>query len=83
MAKNSRPTGNKRARERAQQQRQTEKQARRLESKQRGKSEPLAAGNGGEDPDIAGITAGPQPRPDWLLEMDAEKEAAENTEETS
>jgi hypothetical protein len=80
MAKNARPTSNKRAREKAQQERQKEKHQRRLEAKER-KGSPLAAGSsGGEDPDIAGIRPGPQPRPDWLQEMDAEEAEADDSE---
>jgi hypothetical protein len=55
----SRPTQHKRARERARQEKQKEKTARRLEAKSRPKT---TAGNG-EDPDIAGIVPGPQPSP--------------------
>lgn len=82
MAKNTRPTSNKRAREKAQQERQKEKQQRRLEAKERKES---ATGNdaGGEDPDIAGIRPGPQPRPDWLLELDAENEGADEADGAS
>jgi hypothetical protein len=58
----SRPTQNKRARERAKQEKQQQKAARRLESKQRRAAEP-AVGAGGDDPDIAGIVPGPQPSP--------------------
>jgi hypothetical protein len=58
----SRPTQNKRARERAKQEKQQQKAARRLESKQRRAAESSAVGNG-EDPDIAGIVPGPQPSP--------------------
>jgi hypothetical protein len=58
---NSRPTQNKRARERARQERQQMKAARRAESKQRKDSAPK--NEGGEDPDIAGIVPGPQPSP--------------------
>jgi hypothetical protein len=58
----SRPTQNKRARERAKQEKQQQKAARRLESKQRRAAEP-AVGPGGDDPDIAGIVPGPQPSP--------------------
>jgi hypothetical protein len=57
----SRPTQNKRARERARQERQEMKAARRAEVKLRKANEPAAAG--GEDPDIAGIKPGPQPNP--------------------
>lgn len=57
----SRPTQNKRARERARQERQQAKAARRLESKNRKAAQPAAAN--GEDPDIAGIVPGPQRSP--------------------
>jgi hypothetical protein len=57
----SRPTQNKRARERARQERQQMKAARRLEAKQRKASAPDSPT--GEDPDIAGIVPGPQPSP--------------------
>lgn len=57
----SRPTQNKRARERARQERQQNKAARRLEAKaKKHTAEPTAPG---EDPDIAGIVPGPQPSP--------------------
>ena len=57
----SRPTQNKRARERARQEKQQAKAARRLEAKTRKASNPAASGD--EDPDIAGIVPGPQPSP--------------------
>ena len=57
----SRPTQNKRARERARQEKQQNKQARRLELKSRQANQAPAAQ--GEDPDIAGIVPGPQPSP--------------------
>lgn len=57
----SRPTQNKRARERARQERQQNKAARRLEAK--AKKQTSSPGNPGEDPDIAGIVPGPQPSP--------------------
>jgi hypothetical protein len=57
----SRPTQNKRARERAKQEKQQQKAARRLEAKQRRAANPLP--RQGEDPDIAGIVPGPQPSP--------------------
>jgi hypothetical protein len=57
----SRPTQNKRARERARQEKQQAKAARRLEAKSRKANSPAAAGD--EDPDIAGIVPGPQPSP--------------------
>jgi hypothetical protein len=58
----SRPTQNKRARERAKQEKQQQKAARRLETKQRRAAEP-SGGSDGDDPDIAGIVPGPQPSP--------------------
>jgi hypothetical protein len=59
VVQKSRPTQNKRARERARQERQQHKAQRRLEAKQRKAELPPAAE--GEDPDIAGIVPGPQP----------------------
>ncbi len=69
----SRPTQNKRARERARQEKQQQKTARRLESKNRKAVRPA----GGEDPDIAGIVPGPQPSPwgeDLLVEEQEQEE---------
>ena len=64
MAKNSHPTGNKRARERAQAERNKEKAVKRLERKERkANAEPRPEG---EDPDLAGMQPGAQPRPDLL-----------------
>jgi hypothetical protein len=57
----SRPTQNKRARERARQEKQQQKAARRLEKSQRDVTKPSSTD--GEDPDIAGIVPGPQPSP--------------------
>jgi hypothetical protein len=62
IVQKSRPTQLKRARERARQEKQQQKAARRLEAKARRANEPGAAANG-EDPDIAGIVPGPQPSP--------------------
>jgi hypothetical protein len=76
MPKDGRAAAHKRAREKAQQARQKEKQARRLENKERKGSGDAS----GEDPDIAGIVPGPQPRPDWLGDADtgdAETEEAD------
>lgn len=67
----SRPTQNKRARERARQERRQMKEARRQEAKQR-KSTGLPVAPG-EDPDIAGIVPGPQPSP-WGDDVDADAE---------
>jgi hypothetical protein len=58
----SRPTQLKRARERARQEKQQQKTARRLEAKSRRASESPNSPEG-EDPDIAGIVPGPQPSP--------------------
>lgn len=70
----SRPTQNKRARERARQERRQMKEARRQEAKHRkGPGSPVAPG---EDPDIAGIVPGPQASP-WGDEVEVE-EAAED-----
>lgn len=83
MAKTSRPTAQKRAREKARMERQKEKEARRAENKERRANvQPRAEG---EDPDIAGIRPGPQPLPDeWgplptdvLTEEDEEQEENE------
>ena len=71
MAKKSRPTFQKREKEKARQQRQRDKEARRSEAKERrGMAGPRLEG---EDPDIAGIRPGPQPLPaDWDYVKDAE-----------
>ena len=74
MARNTRATSMKRAREKAQQERNKEKHQKRLEAREK-KGSPSSADTGGEDPDIAGIRPGPQPRPDWLEDLDAESEA--------
>lgn len=60
MGKNSRPSFQKRAKEKARQDRRKEKDARRLETKERRANAPPRTG---EDPDIAGIIPGPQPLP--------------------
>ncbi len=60
MGKNSRPSFQKRAKEKARQDRRKEKDARRLETKERRANAPARTG---EDPDIAGIVPGPQPLP--------------------
>jgi hypothetical protein len=58
----SRPTQNKRARERARQEKQQQKAARRLDAKTR-KAAAVSTARPGEDQDIAGIIPGPQPPP--------------------
>jgi hypothetical protein len=60
MAKNSRPSFQKRAKEKARQERQKEKDVRRLEARERKANAPPKTE---EDPDIAGIIPGPQPLP--------------------
>lgn len=76
MANRTKVTQQKRARERAKQERMQEKTRRREELKVRKANEPAAAADG-EDPDIAGIVPGPQPRPweddDLVEEPEAEK----------
>jgi len=75
MAKSTRPTANKRAREKARIDRQKEKERRRAEVREKKASAPSR--DDGEDPDIAGIVAGPQPRPEWL---DDEEEVSEDAD---
>ena len=79
MASRPKVTQQKRARERARQERQQEKLRRREETKVRRANTPAAAGD--EDPDIAGIVPGPQPSPwgdDDLLD-DTEDEDVEDS----
>lgn len=79
MASRPKVTQQKRARERARQERQQEKLRRRDEAKERRANAPSVAG--GEDPDIAGIVPGPQPRPwdDEDLQAEGEGDDVENT----
>jgi hypothetical protein len=71
MAKKSRPTIQKREREKARIQKHKDKEARRLEVKERKANSPVDTGNG--DPDIAGIRPGPQPLPEqWTYDLDEE-----------
>ena len=60
----SRPSQQKRQRERQRQERRNEKQARRQEAAAQKASNPSRAG-GAADPDLEGITPGPQPLQDW------------------
>jgi hypothetical protein len=64
MPKTSRPTSNKRAREKAQAERKKEKEQRRAENRERKANTPARSGD--EDPDLVGMVPGPQPKPDWL-----------------
>ena len=71
MAKKSRPTFQKREKEKARIQKQKDKESRRLESKERKQNAAASAIDG--DPDIAGIRPGPQPLPEqWHYADDAE-----------
>ena len=70
MANRSRPTLQKREREKARLERQRHKEQRRQETKERRAQQ--APRPVGEDPDLAGITPGPQPLADWQLENDTE-----------
>ncbi len=66
MAQKSKATFQKREREHEKQQKKKDKEARRLEAK-KAKAE-RAPVSGDIDPDIAGITPGPQPLPEqWQL----------------
>lgn len=76
MASRPKVTQQKRARERARQERQQEKVRRREEAKVRRANTP--GHPGGEDPDIAGIIPGPQPSP-WGDEKEEEEEKEETT----
>lgn len=62
MAKKSKQTFLKRAKEKTRQDRRDEKSVRRAEAKERKASLPTRE-EGGEDPDIAGLVPGPQPLP--------------------
>jgi hypothetical protein len=62
MAKRSRPTFQKREKEKARVQKRQEKESRRLESKEAKVGQQVNLT--GEDPDIAGIKPGPQPLPE-------------------
>ena len=74
MANRTKVTQQKRARERAKQERQQEKTRRREEAKIRKANTPHSGGD--EDPDIAGIVPGPQPSPwgDLADDVDVEEE---------
>jgi hypothetical protein len=73
MANRSRPTLQKREREKARLERQRQKEQRRQETKER-RSHVGPRTQDGEDPDLAGIKPGPQPLADWQLE-DVEPES--------
>ncbi len=65
MANRTRPTLEKRNKERARQERRKQKEERRLSAKLQKAPAPRRPGE--EDPDIAGIVPGPQPSP-WGLD---------------
>jgi hypothetical protein len=65
MANRTKPTLEKRAKERARQEKRKQKEERRATAKQQRARAPRHTG--GEDPDIAGIVPGPQPSP-WGVE---------------
>lgn len=78
MAKKSRPTFQKREKEKARVQKQKGKEVRRLETKELKANVPNNYGD--EDPDIAGIIPGPQPLPEqWYHNNDAPLEADKET----
>jgi hypothetical protein len=76
MARDTRAAAHKRAREKAQQERQKQKQQRRLEARERKGSGDAS----GEDPDIAGIQPGPQPKPEWLDGLEPDEPDADASE---
>jgi hypothetical protein len=61
VANRTRPTLEKRAKERARQERRKQKDERRANAKAQKAANPRQQGD--EDPDIAGIVPGPQPSP--------------------
>lgn len=69
MANRTRPTLEKRAKERARQEKRKQKEERRQVAKMNKGASPRQAGE--EDPDIAGIVPGPQPSP-WGDDEEAE-----------
>jgi hypothetical protein len=77
MANRSRPSQQKRQKERARQEKQKMKFERRQEAKQVRATSPRRPGD--EDPDIAGIVPGPQPpREDQILDIEEVVEDVED-----
>ncbi len=72
MANGGRPTMNKRRKEQERRQWQEKKIARRVLRAEEAKNRPTTEGD--EDPDIAGIVPGPQPRLDDFLDGEEEQE---------
>lgn len=67
-----RPSAEKRRKERARQDRKQDKAVRRAERKEIKEASPRA-GEGEEDPDIAGIVPGPQPLPEQFFAGEGEE----------
>ena len=84
MARQSRPTFQKRLKEKARMERAREKQQRRFEAKDRKAQDAELRANLDMDPDIAGIKPGPQPVPEeWAPFMPEEEEEKAKAEETA
>lgn len=84
MARQSRPTFQKRLKEKARMEKQREKQQRKFEAKERkaAASEERSA-LGVMDPDLDGIKLGPQSPPEeWAAFIPTEEEGQEESEET-
>ncbi len=80
MARQSRPTFQKRLKEKARQEKRREKEQRRFDSKER-KADAGPRSLDGEDPDIAGMRPGPQAVPEeWQAFMPEEEEKTEDSE---
>jgi hypothetical protein len=75
MANRTRPTLEKRAKERARQEKRKAKEERRATSKAQKANTPRREGE--EDPDIAGIIPGPQPNPWGDEDMPADDDVNE------
>lgn len=81
MARQSRPTFQKRLKEKARMERAREKMAKRLEAKER-KTDAGPRLPDGEDPDIEGMRPGPQSVPEeWAAFMPEEEESTEEESE--
>ena len=81
MGRNARPTQAKRAREKELLERRQIKEQRRREVKEQKASAPPPPP--GIDPDLEGITPGPQPLAEWQVEVleDGDEAAAENADD--
>lgn len=79
MARQSRPTFQKRLKEKARMERAREKMAKRLEAKEK-KAGEVPRMEGEEDPDIAGMRPGPQAVPDEWAPFIPEEEPEETDE---